>query len=133
MKERRKILVIDDDLTMVKVLEKRLKVDGYDVINSQRGIEGVNMAKTEDPTLIVLDLMIPDISGVEVARRLKSDARLKDIPIVFISVTLGVENDRGDEEIDIDGSMHRIFAKPIHNRKFLSTIRKTINVYENSN
>ena len=49
------------------------------------------------------------------------------IPVIFITVTLGVEVDKGDETVDIDGCLYRIFAKPLHSRKILSEIRKSIN------
>jgi len=126
-KEPRKILVIDDDLTMVCLLEKRLRVDGYRVINATNGEMGILKAMEVLPDLIVADLMIPDMSGTEVARKLKAEAQTQDIPIIFITATMGVENDKGNEEIDVDGSLYHIFAKPLHNRKLLSTIRKSIN------
>lgn len=132
-KSPKKILVVDDDPVMTKLLEKRLKVDGYDVISALSGSDGIAKAIKEKPALIVLDLMIPDINGVDVTKELKKNDGTKTIPIVFISVTLGVENDKGDEKIEIDGEFFRIFAKPLHNRKLLSVIRKEINKFSNQN
>jgi len=126
-KSPRKVLVIDDDLTMVRLLEKRLHVDGYHVIQATTGAQGVVQARAEIPDLIVLDLMIPDMNGAQVARQLRENTALKETPIIFITATMGVENDKGNEEIEIDGELCRIFAKPLHNKKLLSTIRKSIN------
>ena len=130
-KRRRKILIIDDDPTVLPVLEKRLTVDGYDVIGALGGESGVKRATEENPDLVLCDLMIPDISGVEVSRRLKARDETKEIPMIFITAYMGVENDKGDEEIEIDGNMYRTFAKPLHNAKLLSVIRKTLNKIEN--
>jgi len=130
-KKQRKILVVDDDPTILPILEKRLAVDGYAVISALSGESGVKRATEERPDLILCDLMIPDISGVEVTRKLKTQDETKDIPIIFMTAYMGVENDKGDEEIEIDGNMFRAFAKPLHNPKLLSVIRKTLNKIEN--
>ena len=132
-KTPKKILVIDDDTILVRILDKSLRADGYEVIGALKGGTGIERAKNEHPDLIVLDLMLPDIGGTEVTRRLKGDPQTKDIPILFITVTMGVENDKGDEHIEIDGKKYRIFAKPLHNRKLLSTIRKLINMRAHKN
>ena len=122
-----KILIIDDDPVLIRILEKRLKVDGYEVVGALSGQGGLKRAQEDIPDLILLDLMIPDINGVDVAKQLRSNELTKEIPIICMSVTLGVENDQGDEEIEIDGEFFRVFAKPLHNRKLLSVMRKTIN------
>jgi len=126
-KKKHKILVIEDDLSMAKVLDKWLKVFGCDIVKTYKGETGLNAAKMEAPDLILLDLMLPDIGGVEVAKRLKQEASTKDIPIIFMTAYMGVEMDKGDEKIEIDGQLYTVFAKPLHNRKLLSEIRKTIN------
>lgn len=132
MKRRqRKILVIDDDPTLLPVLEKRLTVDGYKVIGTLAGESGVKRAIEESPDLILCDLMIPDISGVEVTRKLRAHEQTKKIPIIFMTAYMGVENDKGNEELEIDGDLFRTFAKPLHTPKLLSVIRKTLNKLEN--
>jgi CheY-like chemotaxis protein len=127
----RTILVVDDDTSLIKLLEKRLPVDGYRVISAVDGEAALKKAKDELPDLIVLDLMMPQMNGTEVAKKLKGMRGTKDIPLIFITATLGVENDKGDEEIIIDDYSYRIFAKPLHNPKLLSVIRKSINRREN--
>ena len=125
-KPRKKILVIDDDLGMIKVLEKRLQSDGYDVLGALKGTMGITMAQTEAPDLILLDVKIPDMSGGEIARVLKGDPRTKNIPIVFITVTISKKDDKISREFEIDGTLYPAFAKPLYNPKLLSTIRKLI-------
>lgn len=129
----RKILIVDDDPSMIKVLEKWLKMDGHTSVFARTGQEGLDMARDENPDLILMDLMLPDINGVQVIKQLDNDPELKKIPIVCITVTMGVETDKGDEQIDVDGRLLRAFAKPLHQRKLLSVIRKEINKAVNNN
>ena len=126
-KPQRKILVIDDDPNVIKIMEKWLLNDGCAVINAMNGQVGLDKARVELPDLVVSDMMLPDTNGVDVARALKADENTTNIPVIFITVTLGVEVDKGDETIDIDGCLYRIFAKPLHTRKLLSEIKKSIN------
>jgi len=131
-KPQRKILVVDDEKGMLVLLKKRLKVDGYDVISAMNGHTAFKRAKIDMPNLILSDLMMPRLNGKELARKLRGDLDTKDIPIIFITAVMGVEKDKGNETIDIDGHLYPIFAKPLHNRKLLSTIRKAINRAENN-
>ena len=126
-KAPKRILVIDDDPGMIKLLEKWLKVAGKEVIGALSGKSGLKRAKEESLDLILIDLMLPDIGGVEIAQKLKAEAATQNIPLIFISAYIGLENDRGDEKIDIDGYLCPVFAKPLHNPKLLSEIRKSIN------
>lgn len=126
-KRPRKILVIDDDPNTIKILEKWLKTAGHQILSAFNGAVGLEVARQESPDLILCDMMLPDINGVDVARRLKAEPQTRDVPVIFITVTLGVEVDKGDETINIDECLYRIFAKPLHNRKLLSEIRKSIN------
>ena len=122
-----KVLVIDDDPVMVRLASNLLKNDGYEVIQAYNGKEGLRKAQEEKPNLVLLDILMPDLDGKEVARRLRADPLTADIPIVFMTVTIDLKTDKGDQTIDIDRFSFRGFAKPIHNRKILSVIRKEIN------
>jgi len=126
-KNSRKILIIDDDRGIIKTLEKWLTADGRTVISALNGKEGLNRAKMKLPDLILLDVMLPDIGVEEVVKGLKADPETQDIPIICITAYMGVEIDKGDERIEINGEWYRIFAKPLHNPKLLSEIRKAIN------
>lgn len=132
LKKPKKILIVDDESGMLRLLEKRLQVDGYRVISALSGAAAIKIAKIDFPDLILTDIMIPDMSGQEIAKVLKQDPETQDIPVIFITATLGVEKDKGNERIDIEGQLYRIFAKPIHTRKLLSVIRKTINKREHN-
>ena len=126
-KTPKKILVIDDDPNIVRLLEKWLKNAGCQVLGAYNGQVGLEMAQKNPPTLILLDLMLPDIGGLEVAKKLRARPRTGNIPVIFMTVTMGVEIDKGNETIEVDGWLYRVFAKPLHRLKMLSEIRKSIN------
>lgn len=133
MKKKTRVLIIDDDPTTIRMLESWCQDAGRDVLVAFNGVVGLEKAKDESPDLILLDLMLPDFGGTEVARRLRKDEVTKNIPVIFITVTMGVELDKGDETLDIDGILYRVFAKPLHRLKLLSEIRKAINRKINKN
>ena len=82
----KKILVIEDEPELVKALEVRLRTHDYDVITALDGEEGLRKAKKEHPDLIVLDLILPQVGGYEVCRRLKADESCEHIPVVMLTV-----------------------------------------------
>lgn len=86
-----KILVIDDDPSINKLIQIVLEKEGYVVLEALNGLRGCKIAKREMPDLIILDIMIPDIDGFEVYRRIKLDQETKDIPVLFLSA-LSTEN-----------------------------------------
>lgn len=123
----KKILVVDDDHMLVRMLESVLRRDGYTVITAYDGTSGFEKAKKESPLLILLDVILPDIDGKDVARKLKNDPETKDIPVVFLTITLDVKKDKGDQRITVDGHRYQAMAKPMHTPKLLSMLRKTLN------
>lgn len=80
-----RILLVDDEATIIKVAGKRLEVAGYEVIAAMTGTDGLALAKSEQPDLILLDIMLPWPDGYEICETLKADPQLKHIPIVMFS------------------------------------------------
>lgn len=126
-KDPKTILIIDDDPVLIRMLEKVLKMDGYHVISALSGKSGFERAKKEEPFVILLDVLMPDINGKDLARQLRNDAKTRDIPVVFLTITLDVKKDKGHETIAIDGVKYPAMAKPMHTRKLLSLLRKEVN------
>jgi len=87
------ILVIEDETDLQQVLEYNLRQAGYEVLSALRGQDGLRLAAERLPSLVLLDLMLPDIPGTQVCRTLKSDPRTADIPIVMLTAR-GEEVDR---------------------------------------
>ena len=125
-------MVVDDDNTMVKLLEKQLGSAGHKIIGNLSGEGVMKRLELDTPDLFVLDLMFPETDGVQIAQQIRAREETKTTPIIFITSTLGVENDDGDEHLEVDGEKFPIFAKPLHVPKLLATVRKAINRAENS-
>lgn len=79
------VLVVDDDVVIQKLLQVNFEMEGYDVMTAGDGEEGLAKAQAEHPDAIVLDVMMPKMDGLEVARRLKADDATRAIPIVLLS------------------------------------------------
>ncbi len=127
--KRTKILVVDDDPGVLHLLSRSLETaHGYQVVTAQESRAGLHLARQEKPDLIILDILIPDMSGGELAQKLKEDPETKDIPIVFISIIL---EKGGKKKIEVDGTAYRAVAKPLYQPELLSAIRKTLNEYVN--
>jgi len=133
IKAIKKILVIDDDPVFVRFIERRLEGDGYSVREAYNGQTGIQLAKDDIPDLIVLDVLMPDIDGQNVVRILRAEKSTQNIPVIFTTVTIELEDDKGNETINVDGEVFRAFAKPIHVSKVLSVIRKSINKHIHGN
>ena len=79
------VLVVDDDPVIVKLLQVNFEMDGYDVLTAGDGAEGLARAQNDHPDIIVCDVMMPKMNGLEVAAALKGDQDTKDIPIILLS------------------------------------------------
>ncbi|MBW6441166.1 response regulator [Patescibacteria group bacterium] len=91
-KNKKKILIIEDDKFLIKAYDIKLKKEGFQVILAKDGEEGLALAHSEQPSLIILDMMLPKMNGFEVLEKLKSNEELKSIPVITISV-LGQRTD----------------------------------------
>lgn len=81
----KKILIVDDEKDIVETLKFIIESDGYECIVAYDGEEALNLAKTQNPDLIILDVMLPKINGYKVCRLLKFDAKYKHIPILMVT------------------------------------------------
>ena len=81
----KKILLVDDETDLLETLQYRLEAAGFTVVTSGDGQDGLKKARSENPDLIVLDLMLPKLDGYRVCRMLKFDEKYKNIPIILFS------------------------------------------------
>ena len=89
-----RVLVIDDETVVGTILRYAFQVDGHETVVAGDGISGIEMAHSEHPDIIVLDLMMPDVTGYEVLEILRDDAETKELPIVVLTaVTMQRERD----------------------------------------
>lgn len=105
-----KILIVDDEEHIVELLKFNLEVKGYKVLCAYDGVDGFNLAKEEKPDLVLLDLMLPGIDGIEVCRRMKSDSELKKTPVIMLTAK-NLEQDKiKGLEIGADDYMTKPFS-----------------------
>src|SRR5512143_2470103 len=88
-----RILVVEDEADLRQVLAYNLGQAGHEVLAAERGAVGLGLARERHPDLVLLDLMLPDVSGLEICRSLKSDAALRTIPVIMLTAR-GEEIDR---------------------------------------
>jgi CheY-like chemotaxis protein len=120
--EKKRILIIDDDVSITKVFKVIIEKTGkYEVRAELRGVRALPAAKQFKPHLILLDIMMPDLDGGEVAIQLKEDEATKDIPIVFISAAITKEEE--DAAGGVQGG-HPILAKPVHVTKLMECLEE---------
>ena len=82
---KRRVLLVDDELSIIKTVGKRLEVAGYEVLTAMDGEDALTKAKLGNPDVIILDLMLPKLSGFEVCAALKKDPRYQQIPIIIFT------------------------------------------------
>ncbi len=120
----KRILVVDDEPDIVKVVVFRLKKEGYDVQVAVDGQQGVEIAKTMNPDLILLDITLPKMNGYEVCEHIKIDAALKHIPVIFM--TASVSAGSFSERFPATGAQGYV-AKPFDFQELLGQIQKWLN------
>jgi two-component system cell cycle response regulator DivK len=118
----RTILIVEDNELNMKLFHDLLRAQGYDVLEAREGVEGFQMARARRPDLIVMDIQLPSISGLEVTRWLKEDAELAHIPVVAVTAYAM----KGDEARILDGGCEAYLAKPISVVSFLDTVRRLL-------
>jgi CheY-like chemotaxis protein len=130
-KKKPKILVIDDEADTVIYMETLLQDNGYDTISASDGQEGMEKVKTEKPNLVVLDVSMPQKSGMRFFKEIKSDPGMASIPVIFVTGVTGFAGDKDalKKFIDSRGSLptpEGFFSKPIDRDEFLKTISKLL-------
>ncbi len=85
VKEGYKVLIVEDEVPLLDLYDKKFTSSGFRVVKAEDGAEGLEVAKTELPDIVVLDLMLPVMNGFEVLKKLKSDNSTKEIPVVILS------------------------------------------------
>ncbi len=114
------VLVVEDNDLNMKLFHDVLEAHGYNVLQAKDGIEGWRMAREHRPDLILMDIQLPDVSGLEVTKWLKDDETLKSIPVIAVTAFTMA----GDEAKIRDGGCDAYIVKPISIPDFLRTIER---------
>jgi len=116
----KKILIVEDNELNMKLFHDLLESKGYDIVQTRDGMEALKIARAQMPDLILMDIQLPEVSGLEVTKWLKEDDNLKQIPVVAVTAFAM----KGDEEKIREGSCEAYIAKPISVTNFLETVEQ---------
>jgi len=117
-----KILVVDDTETNIRLLRALLKGAGYDVVTAACGTDALTVAASENPDLILLDIMMPDLTGYEVCQRLRSVPGTRQTPIVFLTALHEMEDHM--KGMDVGGD--DVLTKPINKLELLTRVKSLL-------
>ncbi len=115
----KRVLIVEDNELNMKLFNDLLEANGYGTIQTRSGVEAVELTRTHRPDLILMDIQLPEVSGLEVIRWIKDDEALRHIPVIAITAFAM----KGDEEKIRQGGCEAYLSKPISVVKFLETVR----------
>lgn len=118
----KKILVVDDEVDILKVVTFRLRKSGYEILTAVDGREGLELIRNERPDLILLDLRLPVIDGYEVCRQVKADEELKNIPVILLTASSAAKIIERTKEFKADDYI----IKPFNPTELLEKVKKLI-------
>ena len=116
------ILIVEDNELNMKLFHDLLDAHGYKTLQTRNGMEALALAREHRPDLILMDIQLPEVSGLEVTKWLKEDDQLRTIPVIAVTAFAM----KGDEERIREGGCEAYISKPISVSTFLDTIRQFI-------
>lgn len=119
----RKILVVDDEPKLVELLKARLEANQYKVITAFSGTEALAKIRQEEPSLIILDVVMPGMDGGELAKNLMADDKTSSIPIIFLT---SLVQPAEEYKVNAENRHYQTLAKPFNSGKLLETIQDFI-------
>ncbi|MEO0671954.1 MAG: response regulator [Pseudomonadota bacterium] len=126
--QRKTVLIVEDNELNMKLFTDLLDAHGFATLQTRNGMDALDLARAHRPSLILMDIQLPEVSGLEVTRWLKDDEELRDIPVVAVTAFAM----KGDEERIREGGCEAYISKPISIAGFIETVRKFANGAERS-
>jgi two-component system, OmpR family, alkaline phosphatase synthesis response regulator PhoP len=117
-----KIMVVDDDVHVMEALGNILRSAGFEVIAMEDGATALEKGRTESPSLIILDLMLPRMPGLDVCRALKSDVATRHIPVIMLTA----KAEEGDKIIGLELGADDYVTKPFNPRELILRINRAL-------
>lgn len=117
---RKKILIVEDNELNMKLFNDLLEAHGYETLQAKNGADALRIAAQASPDLIIMDIQLPEISGLQATKELKEDPRLSKIPIIAVTAFAM----KGDEERIRAGGCEDYIAKPISVAAFLDKVKR---------
>jgi two-component system cell cycle response regulator DivK len=113
------VLVVEDNELNMKLFHDLLEANGYDIVQTRNGLEAIDLAREHRPDLILMDIQLPEVSGLEVTKWIKEDDDLRTIPVIAVTAFAM----KGDEERIRQGGCEAYLSKPISVSKFVETVK----------
>jgi two-component system cell cycle response regulator DivK len=113
------VLIVEDNELNMKLFHDLLEAHGYATVGTRNGVEAIELARSHRPDLILMDIQLPEVSGLEVTKWIKDDPDLNAIPVIAVTAFAM----KGDEERIRQGGCEAYLSKPISVAKFMETIR----------
>jgi two-component system cell cycle response regulator DivK len=116
------VLIVEDNELNMKLFRDLLEAHGYQTVGTSNGREALNLARQHRPDLILMDIQLPEVSGLDVTKWIKADDELRATPVVAVTAFAM----KGDEERIREGGCEAYLSKPISVGKFIETVRRFI-------
>lgn len=116
---KKRILVVDDEVDLVETVRFSLELEGYDVLTAYNGEEALNLARKENPDIMLLDLMLPKLDGYKVCRLLKFDERYKHIPILMLTAKIQEK----DKATGLETGANEYITKPFDMDELMKKVK----------
>ena len=117
------VLLVDDDPVILKLLQVNFEMEGYSVVTASDGVEGLARCHETNPSIVLCDIMMPNMDGLEVTRRLKGDPATKEIPIILLSA----KAQAGDVQAGLDAGADEYLTKPFDPLELLDRVADILN------
>lgn len=126
MRDPARILIVDDTPANVDILARRLSAHGYEILTAGDGEEGLAVAKEQQPDLILLDIMMPKMDGIEVCQHIKADASLPFIPIILVTA----KTDSKDVVAGLEAGAEEYLTKPVEQNALVARVKSMLRIKE---
>jgi two-component system cell cycle response regulator DivK len=120
----KKVLIVEDNELNLKLFHDLLEAHGYETLQTKDGMEVMQLARDHKPNLILMDIQLPEVSGLEVTKWIKEDEELKSIPVIAVTAFAM----KGDEEKIREGGCEAYIAKPISVTNFIEVVEKVLGI-----
>lgn len=118
----KKVMIVEDNELNMKLFHDLLEAHGYQTVETSNGNEVLDLARRENPDLILMDIQLPEVSGLDITRWLKADEELRRIPVIAVTAFAM----KGDEQKIREGGCEDYISKPISVTGFIETIQKYV-------
>ena len=115
----KRVMIVEDNELNMKLFKDLIEASGYETIRTRNGLEALDLARAHKPDLILMDIQLPEVSGLEVTKWLKEDEKLHRIPVIAVTAFAM----KGDEERIRQGGCEAYISKPISVASFVQTIK----------